>query len=49
MTCGFPGAIWSDGVFVSACIWFDIPARKMRFYVPVDIGERLLAYAERPE
>jgi hypothetical protein len=44
---------WQDieyrrsSLFLRPVIWFDIPAKKIQFYVAADIGERLLADAGR--
>jgi hypothetical protein len=40
---------WQDiecrtaSMFFRPCIWFDIPSRKIHFYLAADIGQRLLA------
>jgi hypothetical protein len=44
---------WSDldfrtgRVLLRNCTWFDLPSKNIHFYVPVNIGEKLLADAER--
>jgi hypothetical protein len=44
---------WSDlscragRMFVQDCIWFDVPSRKIHFYVPRNIGEKLLRDSNR--
>jgi hypothetical protein len=34
-------------VLLKDCIWFDLPARRVYFYVPKDVGEKLLNDAGR--
>lgn len=39
---------WSDlqfragKMFLKECIWFDVPARNVHFFVPKDVGDKLL-------
>jgi hypothetical protein len=44
---------WSDldwrekGIFIKDCIWFEIPAGKIYFYVSREVGDKLLVDAGR--
>ena len=44
---------WSDlecrpgKMFFQDCLWFDIPSRKIHFYVAKDLGDKLLVEAGR--
>ena len=44
---------WSDldwrekRILFKDCIWFDIPAKNVHFYLAKDVGDKLLADAER--
>ena len=44
---------WSDldwrekTIMFKDCIWFEIPAKKIYFYVPRDVGDKLLVDAGR--
>ena len=46
----FPGATSSAApgkMFFKDCPWFGIPSRKIHFYVPKHIGDKLLVEAGR--
>lgn len=44
---------WSDlncragKIFFQDCMWFDVPSRRIHFYVPKEIGDKLLTDAGR--
>jgi hypothetical protein len=39
---------WQEKTFLlKECIWFEIPAKKIYFYVPRDVGDKLLIDAGR--
>ena len=44
---------WSDlgwrekRIMLKDCIWFEIPAKRIYFYVPLDVGDKLLIDAGR--
>ena len=39
---------WQEkSILVNTCVWFEIPDKKIYFYVPLDVGDRILVDAGR--